>query len=105
MDESDVFIYSDPARFDSALNGVKCICFTATSARKNDQLKSEILKDLGFKLFDYWPQGMPKPEKLTLQKVHNEMNEDQTLTFLRAKMKERPVLLYGTQPQREMLKE
>ena len=99
MDESDVFIYSDPARFDSALNGVKCICFTKKSASKNDQLESEILKDLGFQLFHYWPQGMPKPEKLTLQKIHNQMNEDQTLTFPQAKMKERPVLLYGTQPQ------
>lgn len=48
MDESDVFIYGDPTNFENTLSGTKCICFTATSASKNDSLELEILKDLKF---------------------------------------------------------
>lgn len=56
MDESDVFIYNDPSEFDNKLSKFKCICFTATCARKNDDIEQEILQLLEFKLFDYLPQ-------------------------------------------------
>ena len=60
IDESDVFIFNEPSLLDNTLTEARCICFTATSlARKSVKIEDEVLNDLGFEHFRYWPLNIP----------------------------------------------
>jgi hypothetical protein len=69
---------------------------TATvSDPKDGRLEREVLSDLGFKHFFYWPPALPKPIPVIFDRVTETLELNQIAELIKNKARERAVIVYG----------
>jgi len=76
VDEADYFILRDPNLFLTKFKQNKVICLTATPQKdEQDSIENQVLTDLKFKLFQFWPDHWERKDKLGVDRILQPINE------------------------------
>ena len=98
IDEADQLVFADPLLLRKALRQSSAIGFTATPPTTGQQtLEIKIYEHLGFKLREYWPQALMRPENSRLVKNVDPKYADDLAAFVEERAKHRAVLIYTSE--------
>ena len=99
IDEADILIFHDPMLLRKAFRLSAAICFTATPPASGQQsLERKIYEHLSLKLYEYWPQALPRPQNARLLKTVEAKYADNLAAFVEERAKHRAVLIYTNEP-------
>lgn len=100
IDEADIFMFGDAEKFRSFVNGISCVCFTATPDNgKTNGLEQKFIDMFMFKRFEYMIEGNQNLQafmSLEVDEVPVCEDDKQKAQYIVSKSTTGPVLVFGS---------
>ena len=84
IDEGDLVLFKDPAKFAKEVKKRPTICFTASPPLEgHESLEDEIYKSLGFTHYAYWPKALPLRDAFKTPQSISVKDDNQIIEFIK----------------------